>query len=237
MLPLPPLRRDTPDKGDSGKVIQQPSYANLPPSKDRADRCAQVLVSIAIVLCIAIVTYIFVKGCRHGRVPGGRNRQRTKGKQRSWRGGLDLLRFGQRRSERGDASQSMQSADVEEGGGETTEGGVDRHTSVRSVMTLPSYSATPRAGEGVLGREGERAGMDTVVEFPETNDQEEARREEEMESLYQIRLRRREEAAERDERRRLRREARERGTMQSLQGYARSPCWLRRTARGTVPRP
>lgn len=49
--------------------------------------------------------------------------------------------------------------------------------------------------------------MDMVIEFPETADEEEERREGEMESLYQIRLRRREEIAEREERQRQRREA------------------------------
>lgn len=53
--------------------------------------------------------------------------------------------------------------------------------------------------------------MDTVVEFPETVDEEETRREDQMESLYQIRVARRREQAEREERRRERREARERG--------------------------
>ncbi|KAI9727837.1 MAG: hypothetical protein M1834_007883 [Cirrosporium novae-zelandiae] len=86
---------------------------------------------------------------------------------------------------------------------------VDRHTSVRSVMTLPAYAPVPRETEQIIAREGERAGMDMVVEFPETVGEEEVRREEEMESLYQIRLARRREIAEREERRRQRREARE----------------------------
>lgn len=94
---------------------------------------------------------------------------------------------------------------------------VDRNTSIRSVMTLPSYSATPTATEQVVGREGERAGMDVVVEFPETQDEEEARREEQMESLYQIRLARRQEQEHRDERRRQRREARQRGDVARLE--------------------
>ena len=72
----------------------------------------------------------------------------------------------------------------------------DRNTSVRSVMTLPAYSQAPKETEQVIGREGERAGMDTVVEFPEDPAEEEARREEEMESLYQIRQARRQEVAE-----------------------------------------
>ena len=58
--------------------------------------------------------------------------------------------------------------------------------------------------------------MDSVLEYPETNEDDEQRREEEMESLYQIRLRRRQEAAERSERRRLRREARARGDHETV---------------------
>jgi len=99
--------------------------------------------------------------------------------------------------------------------------GVDRNTSVRSVMTLPSYSQTPKESEQVLGREGERAGMDTVVEFPETVEEEEAVRDAEMESLYQIRQARRREIEEREARRRERREARDRGDFQRLEELRR----------------
>ncbi|KAF2224538.1 hypothetical protein BDZ85DRAFT_261136 [Elsinoe ampelina] len=94
--------------------------------------------------------------------------------------------------------------------------GLNRNTSIRSVMTLPKYSAVPGENEGVIGREGERAGMDTVVEFPETNEREEERRNEEMESLYQIRVARRREAEARQDRRRRRREARDRGDHETL---------------------
>lgn len=97
-----------------------------------------------------------------------------------------------------------------------TQNGVDRNTSVRSVMTLPAYAPAPRENEQVLGREGERAGIDTVVEFPEDQDEEEQRRDGEMESLYQIRLARRQEAREREERRQARREARARGDYEAL---------------------
>jgi hypothetical protein len=93
---------------------------------------------------------------------------------------------------------------------------VDRNTSVRSVMTLPAYSATANSNEQVLGKEGERAGIDVVLEHPETVDEEEERRDEEMEALYQIRRARRQEAAEREERRRQRREARDRGDLVTL---------------------
>ncbi|KAF2709850.1 hypothetical protein K504DRAFT_534157 [Pleomassaria siparia CBS 279.74] len=97
-----------------------------------------------------------------------------------------------------------------------TSEGVDRNTSVRSVMTLPAYSPAARDDERILGREGERGGIDTVLEFPETNEDEEQRREGEMESLYQIRLARRREAIEREERRQARREARLRGDTVAL---------------------
>ncbi|KAH8600986.1 hypothetical protein B0O99DRAFT_589855 [Bisporella sp. PMI_857] len=103
--------------------------------------------------------------------------------------------------------------------------GIDRNTSVRSVMTLPAYNPNARENEQVLGREGERGGIDVVIEFPEGVDEEEERREAEMEALYQVRLARRRENEERDERRRLRREARERGdyvALRELQARARA---------------
>ena len=99
--------------------------------------------------------------------------------------------------------------------------GVDRNTSVRSVMTLPAYSQAPKETEQVIGREGDRAGMDTVVEFPENPGEEEARREEEMESLFQIRQARRQEIAEREQRRQERREARARGDWARLEELTR----------------
>ena len=84
---------------------------------------------------------------------------------------------------------------------------VDRRTSVRSILTLPAYSQSARENERILGREGERDGMDLVVDAPETEQEEEDRREEEMQSLYQIRERRRQEISEAEERRRGRAEA------------------------------
>lgn len=107
--------------------------------------------------------------------------------------------------------------DTNRAGSHSNDHGVDRHASVRSVMTLPAYSTTARANEQVIGREGERGGVDVVIEHPETIDEEEVRREEEMESLYQIRRARRQEATEREERRNQRREARARGDTESLQ--------------------
>ncbi|KAG8533191.1 uncharacterized protein KY384_001974 [Bacidia gigantensis] len=99
----------------------------------------------------------------------------------------------------------------------TTVDVVDRHTSLRSILTLPAYNPAPRPDEHLIAREGERGGVDTVVEFPETAEEEEARREEDMEALFNIRQVRRQEAADRDERRRQRREAREQGDWARLE--------------------
>ncbi|OAA62043.1 hypothetical protein SPI_04902 [Niveomyces insectorum RCEF 264] len=89
---------------------------------------------------------------------------------------------------------------------------VDRNTSVRSVMTLPK----PLENEHVLGREGERDGIDVVIEMP-TAEVEEELREEEMDALYRIRLARRRQLAEREERRLARRDARTRNDQAALQ--------------------
>ncbi|PSR87200.1 hypothetical protein BD289DRAFT_482290 [Coniella lustricola] len=93
--------------------------------------------------------------------------------------------------------------------------GVNRNTSVRSVMTLPAYRPKATETEQVLGREGERDGIDTVVELP-TAEEEEVLREDEMEALYQIRLARRRQIAEREARRQERQEARQRHDNRAL---------------------
>ncbi|KAI9834621.1 MAG: hypothetical protein M1826_000023 [Phylliscum demangeonii] len=94
---------------------------------------------------------------------------------------------------------------------------VDRHTSVRSIMTLPAYRPTAAESEQILGREGERAGIDVVIEFPETAEEEEDRRADDAATMYQTRLARRAEAAEREDWRRRRQEARDRGDGAALE--------------------
>jgi hypothetical protein len=67
--------------------------------------------------------------------------------------------------------------------------GVDRNTSVRSVMTLPAYrELAAEDRERTIGREGERGGMDVVLEFAESQEEEEEHREQHMQTLYEIRL-------------------------------------------------
>ena len=112
-------------------------------------------------------------------------------------------------SETGHATESTEVA--------TSTNGVDRNTSIRSIMTLPPYRVAPLPSEQLIAREGERAGVDTVVEYPETVEEEEARREEDMQSLYQIRQARRREMDEREERRRERAAARAAGDWARLE--------------------
>ncbi|KAI5457944.1 hypothetical protein BGZ63DRAFT_416414 [Mariannaea sp. PMI_226] len=93
---------------------------------------------------------------------------------------------------------------------------VDRNTSVRSVMTLPAYRQSAATNERVLGREGERDGIDVIVDLP-TQEEEEELRDQEMAALYDIRTTRRQLLAEREERREQRREARRRGDRAALE--------------------
>ncbi|KAF4121747.1 hypothetical protein GMORB2_1586 [Geosmithia morbida] len=92
---------------------------------------------------------------------------------------------------------------------------VDRNTSVRSVLTLPAYSQKASNTEQVIAREGDRDGMDVVIDLP-TEEEQEARREEEMAALYQLRSTRRQQQQERADIRRQREQARQQGDMQAL---------------------
>lgn len=93
--------------------------------------------------------------------------------------------------------------------------GIDRNTSIRSIMTLPVYRQTPGDSEQVLGREGDRDGVDVIVDMPTAEDEEQMR-EEEMRALYELRLARRQQIAEREERRAQRNAARQRNDTAAL---------------------
>lgn len=181
----------------------------------------QALVSVAAALLFGVLFFFVVRSLRV--VPKG-------GKTKSRRTWLQRLRPSSAGG-RQDGHSRLGSTTIEvQNVSQDPEPGVDRHTSIRSVATLPAYSAMPHEGEGVIGREGDREGMDTVLEFPETAEEEEGRRELEMESLWRIRTQRREEAAEREERRRRRREARARGDTATLTAIRRESL-LRTTLR------
>ncbi|KAL8837016.1 MAG: hypothetical protein Q9170_002670 [Blastenia crenularia] len=118
---------------------------------------------------------------------------------------------GSRNSRSSSIAATHNSQDVTTEMSTTDNDGVNRNTSIRSIMTLPPYRPAPLPSERLIAREGERAGVDTVVEFPETADEEEARREADMEELYQVRVARRQEVDERRQRRQERRAARDAG--------------------------
>lgn len=181
-----------------------------------------IVISVFVVLIIVFFVYRNFRAKRISHNSSSSTKSKSKSKWR-WRLRPRASGYSSRLQsdelERGSRSGSRdREMTASESNGTTTSGGagVDRNTSVRSIMTLPAYSPAARENERILGREGERAGIDTVVEFPETVDEEEERREGEMESLYQIRLARRAEQREREERRRLRREARARGDTGTL---------------------
>lgn len=122
------------------------------------------------------------------------------------------------REAQGNLEDALQDVNVQRTmvGANSAQDGVNRNTSVRSVMTLPAYRPKAIDTEQVLGREGERDGIDTVVEMP-TAEEDEEMREEEMNALYQIRLARRQQIAEREARREERRAARERHDHRALE--------------------
>ncbi|KAJ5376740.1 hypothetical protein N7509_013626 [Penicillium cosmopolitanum] len=93
-------------------------------------------------------------------------------------------------------------------------------------------AANPNPTEQVVAREGERGGMDMVVEFPETQDEQETRREDQMDALYQLRVQRRQQAADRETRRNERRAARARGDSVRLQELAAESRARNNRARG-----
>ncbi|KAJ6443086.1 growth arrest and DNA-damage-inducible proteins-interacting protein 1 domain-containing protein [Purpureocillium lavendulum] len=91
-------------------------------------------------------------------------------------------------------------------------------------MTLPVYRQTASNNEQVLGREGDRDGVDVIVDLP-TAEEDEALREEEMETIYQIRQTRRAQVAQRENLRQQRREARSRndsGALADLRARSRA---------------
>jgi hypothetical protein len=125
---------------------------------------------------------------------------------------------GNNQSHQLDSAPSRRNRDVEQANPTRTSqasAAVNRNTSVRSVLTLPAYSHSASHNERVLGREGDRDGMDVVVDLPTMEDEEELR-EQEMGALYQLRLARRQQNEEREEVRRQRREAQRRGDTREL---------------------
>ncbi|KAL4960421.1 uncharacterized protein BDV14DRAFT_193001 [Aspergillus stella-maris] len=177
-----------------------------------------IIVAAVVVFVIAflVIVYFVLRSlrrmnCRPKYIPG----EYLKDRWTRWNVGAS---YGQVPGSSNRAGETASAQATEEPVQTTnTNSGVRRDTSIRSIISLPAYSSLPKPTEQVIAREGERGGMDMVVEFPETAEEEEDRREDMMESLYQIRLQRRQEIADRETRRRERREARERGDIVRLE--------------------
>ncbi|KAE8163638.1 hypothetical protein BDV40DRAFT_262180 [Aspergillus tamarii] len=198
-----------------------------------------IICAAAIVFALAVIlmTYFTLRtlrrmNCRPKYIPG----KSLKDRWNRWQAGASYGQVPNDGASSNRAEAGANTGSAERGSEMNTNSAVRRETSVRSVMTLPAYSSSPKPSEQVIAREGERGGMDVVVEFPETADEEEARREELMESLYQIRQQRREEIAEREARREERREARARGDyirLEQLRQESRARAQSRSSANGS----
>ncbi|RYO86055.1 hypothetical protein DL766_003648 [Monosporascus sp. MC13-8B] len=160
-----------------------------------------VVVGIAVFFISIIVVFSVVRRKDKGKLKKGKYKQ-TSGFESSTRHLETPRNF--------DAAVSEV-----QGNNSNASGQINREPSVRSVLTLPAYRHNPDDNEQVLGREGERDGVDVVVEYP-TPEEQEAMREEEMATLYEVRVARQQQIAERAEQRRLRDEARRRGDSVAL---------------------
>ncbi|KAI1743180.1 hypothetical protein F4680DRAFT_369521 [Xylaria scruposa] len=212
-----PFRIPIPIRGDGGDALETLPILALrqdhgpPPPNDRDNGSGnQATLIVVIVLIVAVVIFsaggfLFLK-----------RRADLRRKKYQQASGLEpyssatSARNGSRRTGSGSVNA------VSETNRNSTASNIDRNTSIRSIMTLPKYTNIANEDEQVLGRGGERDGIDVILELP-SDEQHEALRDEEMETMYQIRLTRRQQNAEREERRRLTQEARERGDLAALE--------------------
>ncbi|TGJ85706.1 hypothetical protein E0Z10_g3023 [Xylaria hypoxylon] len=213
-----PFRIPVPLRGDGSYGLEAlpilvSRQENGPPSSARKNdddgNGNQSTLIIVVVLIIAVIIFtgggfIFLK-------------RRAESQRRKYlhAGNLEPLSntTSARDSSRRGGSSSINA--VSETNRNSTASQIDRNTSIRSIMTLPKYTNTANEDERVLGRAGERDGVDIILEMPSA-EQHEALRDEEMETMYQIRLTRRQMNSEREERRRLTQEARQRGDTAAL---------------------
>ncbi|KFA65569.1 hypothetical protein S40285_04324 [Stachybotrys chlorohalonatus IBT 40285] len=154
-----------------------------------------VVIGILFVVLIAIVVWVVVKRRAAQRKHTGDGRyEPATGENRSTQS--HQLNSTTRRN--GTARTNNRTSNISDT--------VNRHTSVRSVMTLPAYRPSAANNEQVLGREGDRDGIDVIVDLPNEEDLE-RQRDQEMEAMYQIRAARREQSSARSERTREQEEA------------------------------
>lgn len=186
----------------------------------------QIVIGVLAVIVVIVLTFTI---CRNRRYKPGQQPQTSKatgfwGRVRAiFRPGTSYVAAagedGTDQSHQLDSEPNRRNRDVEQAHTNRTgqnATSVNRNTSIRSILTLPAYSHSASHTEQVIGREGERDGVDVVIEYP-TGEDEEALREQEMDALYQLRLARRQQNEDRDELRRQRREAQGRGDRRELE--------------------
>lgn len=188
--------------------------------KREMDRSRWVFVAVFAILAVILVACVLIIYFR-------RSKAAKQGSNTELKQGFFRRLFGSWRSLGG---KYQQASGAEEGNAhalnntssQNGNNAVNRNTSVRSVITLPAYRHTASHEERVLGYEGDRDGVDTIVDLP-TAEEDEALREQEMSTLYQIRQARRDGQAEREEFRRLRDEARARNDHATLAALRSRP--------------
>ncbi|KAJ5465007.1 uncharacterized protein N7458_000693 [Penicillium daleae] len=215
----------------------------IPQKRDLSHKNSVFIICASVIVFVVAVCFCVYFGARWLRqryyepkyIPG----QTLKQKWKQWCPGTSS--YGQVPSQgcqNNDTSYQGASPEMAVANNRNGNAGPHRETSVRSIMTLPPYSVSPKPTEQIIAREGERAGMDRVVEFPETVEEQETRREDQMEALYQLRVQRRQELDDREARRRERREARERGDsirLEQLNQESRARTRQRREAAESNP--
>ncbi|KAI1502526.1 hypothetical protein F5X99DRAFT_157447 [Biscogniauxia marginata] len=203
-VPLPPSGSSDDTLTIWNLLSRQDGQSNGPPEDDRPQGPPNSIWVVVGVVCLVIfIALASVCYLRRGKRRRGKYHQANDTESRQ-----DSSTSTHRRG-----GDSIAVSETNRDGNRNTT--VDRNTSIRSIMTLPAYRNKANENEQVLGREGERDGVDVVVEFPTAEDHE-AMRDQEMQTLYQIRETRRQQHEEREERRRLQREARERGDTLAL---------------------
>ncbi|KAI0857665.1 hypothetical protein F4860DRAFT_505860 [Xylaria cubensis] len=212
-----PFRIPVPIRGDGGHplealpILVSRQDDGLPPPSSRDNGSGnQATLIVVIVLIVAVVIFsaggfLFLK-----------RRADLRRKKYQQASGLEPYSSATSARNNGRRTGSGSVNAVSETNRNSTASNIDRNTSIRSIMTLPKYTNIANEDEQVLGRGGERDGIDVILELP-SDEQHEALRDEEMETMYQIRLARRQQNADREERRRLVQEARERGDLAALE--------------------
>ncbi|KAI0427046.1 hypothetical protein F5Y09DRAFT_44781 [Xylaria sp. FL1042] len=214
-----PFRIPVPVRGDGSYGLEalpvlgsREQHSSLPLSPRITDDESQMNQPTIIIIIVLIVAVIILTGGAFLFL-----KRRAESHRRQYQQASNLEPYSSDISTRNnDRRNGSGGVNVSETNRNSTVSNIDRNTSIRSIMTLPKYTNTANDNEQVLGRAGERDGVDIILEMP-SDEQHEALRDEEMETMYQIRLARRQQNADREERRRLTQEARERGDLAALE--------------------